>query len=1324
MPSNAPSPRGNSVGSLSHDIALAPGEEREIVFVMGATDAPAAIDGVVARFSRPGAAAAALQAVHEDWDAYLARFTVNTPDADTNAMLNVWNQVQCRTTLYWSRFVSGYESGLGRGMGTRDSGQDTLGTMHTVPDHARRTLTTIWRMQFADGHTWHQFYPLTLEGGPGLAAEFPDWPQWFSDDHLWLVIAVCAYLRETGDFGYLDQEVPYVDRAAESVWGHMLRAVEFTLDHRGPHGLPRAGFSDWNDTLNIDHGSGRAESVWTGMQFCRAMLDLVELCEATGRSVDAARFAGLHDGMAAVINEHAWDGAWYARAFDDEGLPIGVAGAAHHADRPHPPELVRDRRGRSAERARLAMQSADEKLNTRFGIALLWPPYDGGDDRVRGTSTYLPGAKENGGIFCHANTWSIVAAAMLGDGDAAYRYYRQILPLARTDSDRYMVEPYTYPQNICGPAHPSFGMARNAWLTGTAAWTFVAATQWILGIRPHVRGPADRAGAAGGVAGLHGPPRVPGHRLRDRRAPRGPGQRAVARRRRAPRRGRRRAAAGVGDAVGAGRGHAALKPVADTVPMTGSKRRAVCACHSPKSLGRAHGGKGLGRLHRVDAEIGGPDRARRRPDGYGPVFRRRQGDNWVVFALERRHLDPFEAQEAQDDPQVRFRIGVGVSVPATRPAWMPGRSRPPGVHDITMGSPSLALWPTGGEQWHLFDADNPAGQEQLAELIRTGLPAAIAAIGDTGARAVLDRHLAHFEPLENLAPGHAEELLALADAAGAADVRARIVAALARPRRPDPREALRDQELAELIAALPPGVHIETRGPIRDDAITPRPRVRRTAKQRTKLLTDLASRRVYARRWAATVLGGWTGDPEIRDALRVTMGHEDGWTRAAAARSLGHLADEDEETWGRALSLAGDAAAAPSELGEALVLLARLDPPGRRADALAALVSLEREHPAWMRKLRALAGLLGESQPFDTSGRRLRSSDSLNRRLAARAPIAWRGGALRGGGRGCRRGCRWRAPEREASSPLRLAGSWRQSAAGQLPTDEGRRRQPAGSGGRRARHATGRRAGRGSCRSARRARNAAGRCRLRGSGRRRGAGCRARHVAGRRRLRGSGPRACRSRRSCHGRRLAGRRQRAARAARARPSARREHRLCARLADRDAPTSCRNRPHPARPCGHVAAPDRDAAQENVERPEEEREGEEPWPERRLARRRAQVVAPGVDRRRDRRPRSPRGSRRGVARSCPAADTRPASAPPGRASGRPPPPRTVSASPAARRRPTSARPSAPRRRRARPGRAPASIRRAPGRPPSPTSSRSPAAIRRGRRSPPAAWCRLGP
>lgn len=481
---NSGSPRGNSVGCLAHEFRLAPGEEAKLTYIMGVTDEPAAIAGVLARYRDAGTVADAFDQLREDWSQYLAAFTVSTPDPEANAMLNFWNQVQCRTTLYWSRFVSGYETGLGRGMGTRDTGQDALGALHANAAHARRVLSRVWQLQFRDGHMWHQFYPLTGEGGPGLAEERPHWPQWFSDDHLWMVLSVCAYLRESGDYAYLDEVIAFQDGESGSVWEHMMAAIGFTAAHRGPHGLPRAGFSDWDDTHNIDHGSGLAESVWCGMQYCRALADLAELADHLGRTEDAARFRASYDEMATAINAHAWDGAWYARSYDDDGRPIGVSTEVKHRINLNPQTWSVFSGVAPRERAEQAMASVYEHLNTPYGVALMAPPYDGAEPRVNGTATFPPGAKENGGIFCHANTWAIIAAAMMGNGDLAYQYYRQILPLARTDCDRFRVEPYVYCQNICGPAHPQYGMGRNAWLTGTASWIYVAATQWILGIRP------------------------------------------------------------------------------------------------------------------------------------------------------------------------------------------------------------------------------------------------------------------------------------------------------------------------------------------------------------------------------------------------------------------------------------------------------------------------------------------------------------------------------------------------------------------------------------------------------------------------------------------------------------------------------------------------------------------------------------------------------------------------------------------------------------------------------------------------------------------------
>jgi cellobiose phosphorylase len=369
-------------------------------------------------------------------------------------------------------------------MGTRDSAQDTLGTVHSLPRTARDLLSALWRLQFADGHTWHQVFPLTGEGGPGLAGEFPQWPQWFSDDHLWLVLGTCAYLRETGDVAYLDAVLPFQEGGSETVWGHMLRAVQFTLENRGPHGLPRIGFADWDDTANLDHGSGKAESVWTGMQFCRAALDLAELCDHLGKTAEAARFRSLHAEMAGIIESTSWDGAWYVRSYDDEGRPVGLNSARVHKIALNPQTWAVIGELGDLDRQRKAMESAHDKLDTPFGLRLIWPPYDRYEPSIQGTTTFPPGAKENGGIFCHANTWAIVAAAKLGWGDRAYQYYRQIMPLSRTDIDVYKAEPYVYCQNVCSPEHPHYGLGRNTWLTGTASWTYVAATQWILGIRP------------------------------------------------------------------------------------------------------------------------------------------------------------------------------------------------------------------------------------------------------------------------------------------------------------------------------------------------------------------------------------------------------------------------------------------------------------------------------------------------------------------------------------------------------------------------------------------------------------------------------------------------------------------------------------------------------------------------------------------------------------------------------------------------------------------------------------------------------------------------
>jgi hypothetical protein len=346
--------------------------------------------------------------------------------------------------------------------------------------------------------------------------------------------------------------------------------------------------------------------------------------------------------------------------------------------------------------------------------------------------------------------------------------------------------------------------------------------------------------------------------------------------------------------------------------------------------------------------------------GKGPTFRKRDGGNWIVFAIERRRMDPDEAQARGDDPQVEFRLELGASVPATRLAWDDRISKVPTVHDITIRSPSLALAPPDEGFWHVFDANDVQGQVRLAELIRVGLADALDAMGRVDARRILDLRLQFAGPLEDLAPGHAEELLALADDAGDVDLRNEIIEALRR----EPTDARsQDQKRAELVAELQDvfgedeGFHVMM-PPADDDIAKPwRPR-RRMQKSKAKLLADLASERRYPRRRAVSQLGGWDDDPEVVIALRSALVHADAYTRLGAALSLGQVADDDPGTWRAVLDLAESAAASPSELGEAIVVLARLDLPYRRDAAVETLTRMVALYPAWTRRLRALIGLL------------------------------------------------------------------------------------------------------------------------------------------------------------------------------------------------------------------------------------------------------------------------------------------------------------------------------------------------------------------------------
>jgi len=487
--------RGDNIAALLHHLgAIEPGQTIRLITQLGQDESVEASLPSIGRYRDAEQVEMAWEELAAYWDRYLSRLQVETPDSDMNRLLNIHNPRQCHTTMNWSRYLSLYQVGLGaRGMGFRDSSQDVMGALASMPGESRRLIEMLLQVQKEDGSAMHQFNPLTMVANEGDSREVEEAPKYYSDDHLWMVLAVTAYLKETGDLPFLDLPVPYCDKdksghplESGTVLDHMRRAIAFTRHDVGAHGLPLLGFADWNDTVNLRAG---AESLFAANLYGKALLEMVELARFLGDQGAADRYAADYEVMKRRVDEHAWDGEWYVRYFDAEGVPLGshsneegqiyangqswpiISGFAPH------------------ERAKAALEAVYRLLNTRLGIKLSTPGYDGFDPAKGGITTYPPGAKENGGVFLHANLWVIIAETILGNGARAFQYYSQINPAAKNDViEQYECEPYVYPENILGDEHPQFGLARNSWLTGTASWAYQAATQYILGIRPAYEG--------------------------------------------------------------------------------------------------------------------------------------------------------------------------------------------------------------------------------------------------------------------------------------------------------------------------------------------------------------------------------------------------------------------------------------------------------------------------------------------------------------------------------------------------------------------------------------------------------------------------------------------------------------------------------------------------------------------------------------------------------------------------------------------------------------------------------------------------------------------
>jgi cellobiose phosphorylase len=501
------------IGSHSVEVELEPGAEQTVVFVLGYVENPREekwekpgiinkkrARELIARFSRPEQVNAALGKLKAYWQELLSTYQLKSPDDKLDRMVNIWNQYQCMVTFNMSRSASYFESGIGRGMGFRDSNQDLLGFVHLVPERARERIIDIASTQFADGSAYHQYQPLTKRGNNDIGSGF-------NDDPLWLILGVAGYIKETGDFAILDEQVPFDNDLNDkaTLLEHLKRSFDHVLNNLGPHGLPLIGRADWNDCLNLNcfsetpdesyqttgNRTGRtAESIFIAGMFVYIGPEYAALCERRGLKDEATRARTEVTKMVDVVLKHGWDGDWFLRAYDFFGNKVGSKECEDGQIFIEPQGFcVMAGIGVKSGEAKRALDSVKARLDTPYGIVLQTPAYKEYHVELGEISSYPPGYKENAGIFCHNNPWIIIAETVLGRADLAFDYYKKIAPAYLEDkSEIHRLEPYVYAQMIAGKDAVRHGEAKNSWLTGTAAWNFVTASQYLVGVRPEYDG--------------------------------------------------------------------------------------------------------------------------------------------------------------------------------------------------------------------------------------------------------------------------------------------------------------------------------------------------------------------------------------------------------------------------------------------------------------------------------------------------------------------------------------------------------------------------------------------------------------------------------------------------------------------------------------------------------------------------------------------------------------------------------------------------------------------------------------------------------------------
>lgn len=501
------------IASHSINVSLAPGEKKDFIFVLGYIEldetekweSKGVINKIPAkalanRFDSIEKVNAELSNLSKYWSELLSAFELETKDPRLDRMVNIWNQYQCMVTFNMSRSASFFESGIGRGMGFRDSNQDLIGFVHQVPMRAKQRILDIAATQFEDGSAYHQYQPLTKKGNDAIGGNF-------NDDPLWLILSTTEYIKETGDFSILEESVPFDndESKAQSLYDHLRRSFLHTVNNLGPHKLPLIGRADWNDCLNLNcfstdpnesfqttgNREGQvAESLMIAGLFVLYGTDLISLCHEIGNTTDAKLFQSHVDAMSESVKTHGWDGKWFLRAYDAHGDKVGSNENAEG-------KIFIESQG-FCSMAKIGLQegmvkeslnSVKEWLDTDYGIVLQQPAFSEYKIELGEISTYPAGYKENAGIFCHNNPWIMIAETILGRGREAFDYYQKIAPAFTEEfSELHKVEPYVYCQMIAGKDAYKPGEGKNSWLTGTAAWNYYALTQYILGIRPDYKG--------------------------------------------------------------------------------------------------------------------------------------------------------------------------------------------------------------------------------------------------------------------------------------------------------------------------------------------------------------------------------------------------------------------------------------------------------------------------------------------------------------------------------------------------------------------------------------------------------------------------------------------------------------------------------------------------------------------------------------------------------------------------------------------------------------------------------------------------------------------